>query len=107
MSGGYFTSTTDTFAVTRNMIITGGTFSHNNGKIILANGEAIVNIVNKSGIVAPFFTTRGDRAGLGLTVAREIASEHGQQLAWRARPAGGLAALILPEQPTAQQRSSR
>lgn len=58
-------------------------------------------------IVQPFFTTRADRAGLGLTVARRIADEHAQALAWRARPAGGLAALILPLHPHNPQRSSR
>lgn len=58
-------------------------------------------------IVQPFFTTRADRAGLGLTVARRIASEHGQSLAWRARPAGGLAVLIQNNPPSPQQRSSR
>lgn len=58
-------------------------------------------------IVQPFFTTRADRAGLGLTVARRIAGEHAQALAWRERPAGGLAALILPLNTHNPQRSSR
>jgi signal transduction histidine kinase len=57
-------------------------------------------------IVSPFFTTRADRAGLGLTVAQRIASEHGQSLVWRARPAGGLAVLILNDTQSPQQRSA-
>ncbi len=83
---------------------------------VTAGGEAILAIEDEGGglgdlapetIVQPFFTTRADRAGLGLTVARRIASEHGHALAWRARPAGGLATLILADQPSPQQRSSR
>lgn len=87
------------------------------GAIRVTSGEDAVLAIEDEGpglgdlapesIVQPFFTTRADRAGLGLTVARRIASEHGQRLAWRARPAGGLAVLILANQPSPQQRSSR
>jgi signal transduction histidine kinase len=58
-------------------------------------------------IVQPFFTTHADRAGLGLTVASRIAREHGHALCWQARPAGGLAALILDADSAEQQRSPR
>ncbi|MCB1163510.1 MAG: HAMP domain-containing sensor histidine kinase [Candidatus Krumholzibacteriia bacterium] len=80
------------------------------------DGEAVLRVEDEgpglgelgaAEIVQPFFTTRADRAGLGLTVASRIACEHGQSLCWQARPTGGLAALIVIANPAEQQRSLR
>lgn len=45
----------------------------------------------------PFFTTKSRGSGLGLSIAQEIAREHGGELTWRNRPEGGAEfALLLP-----------
>ncbi|MBC8367910.1 HAMP domain-containing histidine kinase [bacterium] len=46
-------------------------------------------------IVQPFFTTRQDRAGLGLSVAGAIADRHGLELLWEEREEGGLRVRIM------------
>lgn len=59
-------------------------------------------------MLEPFFTTRTDRAGLGLAVANQIAIQHGFRLAWRDGSHGGTCALLLPEnEEHHQQRSQR
>ncbi len=58
-------------------------------------------------ITAPFFTTRPDRAGLGLSVSCQIANQHGYRLDWQELDAGGLAASVLDNENNEQQRSSR
>ncbi|MCB9741708.1 MAG: HAMP domain-containing histidine kinase [Alphaproteobacteria bacterium] len=48
-------------------------------------------------LFAPGFTTRGEGTGLGLSVCRAIAEQHGGRLQLAPRPAGGCAAtLSLP-----------
>ena len=39
---------------------------------------------------------RSDGSGLGLALAREIASEHGGVLSYRSRPGNTVFSLILP-----------
>jgi two-component system, NtrC family, sensor histidine kinase HydH len=46
-------------------------------------------------ITRPFFTTRPDRAGLGLAVSRQIALLHGLQLDWQERESGGLSVRVV------------
>ena len=58
-------------------------------------------------IYSPFFTTRADRAGLGLTVARQIAAEHGMVFDWRALQPRGLRVRVLLDPETRNQRRTR
>jgi signal transduction histidine kinase len=58
-------------------------------------------------IVEPFFTTRPDRAGLGLAVARQIAADHGLRLEWRELLPSGLRARVLMNPQSSSQRSER
>ena len=51
-----------------------------------------------SQIVEPFFTTRPDRAGLGLAVACEIARQHHMRIEWQQTEMGGLSVRIVQEQ---------
>jgi len=46
-------------------------------------------------ITQPFFTTRQDRAGLGLCVSVQIAERHQLKLTWEERPEGGLRTRII------------
>ena len=48
----------------------------------------------------PFFTTRSDRAGLGLTVAQQIAAEHGMVFDWRELQPRGLKVRVLRDPET-------
>jgi signal transduction histidine kinase len=48
-------------------------------------------------IFEPFFTTKDGGTGLGLAVARQIASDHGGLLAWESAPGGGtIFRLVVP-----------
>lgn len=58
-------------------------------------------------IVEPFFTTRPDRAGLGLAVAKHIAAEHGLRLEWQELLPSGLRARVLLNPTCPSQRSER
>ncbi len=58
-------------------------------------------------IAEPFFTTRPDRAGLGLAVCNEIASRHGHRLDWLELADGGLTVRILENEDNELQRSQR
>ena len=55
-------------------------------------------------MVEPFFTTRPDRAGLGLAVAKQIAVDHGFDLDWRNAQPEGLRARIVTRTGTPAQR---
>lgn len=63
--------------------------------------------VDPERIVEPFFTTRPDRAGLGLAVARQIAADHGFRLEWRELSPSGLRARVLKNPQSSSQRSKR
>jgi signal transduction histidine kinase len=60
-----------------------------------------------SQITAPFFTTRPDRAGLGLAVSHQIATQHGYRLDWLELSSGGLAVRLLKNANNELQRSQR
>jgi len=64
-----------------------------------------LGLLSAEEIVEPFYTTRQDRAGLGLSVAALIARKHGLELRWEAREGGGLSAKILRQEQ--HQRSER
>jgi signal transduction histidine kinase len=42
----------------------------------------------------PFFTTKPQGSGLGLSITRQIAEEHGGEIRWSNRPLGGAAFVI-------------
>lgn len=58
-------------------------------------------------ISEPFFTTRPDRAGLGLSVSLEIASRHGRRIDWLELVGGGLAVRLVNSNDNELQRSQR
>lgn len=58
------------------------------------NGEGIPpDILQK--VFTPYFTTKSDGVGLGLTMARKFISAHGGNLTVSSRPEGGTAVQIL------------
>lgn len=57
-------------------------------------------------ILTPFFTTRPDRAGLGLPVAAQIAAAHGLALDWQELRPTGLRARVLRGTGNRHQRST-
>jgi signal transduction histidine kinase len=61
--------------------------------------------LRESEVLEPFFTTRQDRAGLGLSVALEIAHRHKLDLKLMECKGGGLAACIIRQE--YKQRSER
>jgi signal transduction histidine kinase len=42
----------------------------------------------------PFFTTKPRGTGLGLSLAREVAREHGGELTWMSKPGAGTEFLL-------------
>jgi C4-dicarboxylate-specific signal transduction histidine kinase len=46
-------------------------------------------------VFTPYFTTKSDGVGLGLTMAQKIISSHGGNLSVSNRPEGGTAVQIL------------
>jgi two-component system nitrogen regulation sensor histidine kinase GlnL len=52
----------------------------------------------------PMVSGRPDGTGLGLALAREIAREHGGELALRPRPSGACFVLLLPRHPRTGER---
>jgi signal transduction histidine kinase len=62
-------------------------------------GDAVVIAVSDDGpgitpevaarLSEPFFTTKLQGTGLGLSVAREVAREHGGELTWKSKPGAG------------------
>jgi len=61
--------------------------------------------LDRERILTPFFTTRPDRAGLGLPVAAEIAAAHGLALDWQELRPTGLRARVLRGTGHRHQRS--
>jgi signal transduction histidine kinase len=72
------------------------------GTLVLASrrdGDAVEISVTDSGpgvsdevarrLFEPFFTTKPQGSGLGLSIARQIAEEHGGEIRWENRPEGG------------------
>ncbi len=61
------------------------------------NGSGVKAALQES-LFEPFSTSRqhGDGLGLGLTIARQIAEDHGGELQYRARPRGSCFILKLP-----------
>ncbi|MCP4548741.1 MAG: HAMP domain-containing histidine kinase [bacterium] len=56
--------------------------------------------LSREQITQPFFTTRSDRAGLGLAVATQIAALHDQRMEWIETDAAGLTVRIVTGQAT-------
>lgn len=85
------------------------------GELTLASrrdGEAVEISVADTGdgitpevaarLFEPFFTTKTQGTGLGLSIARQITEEHGGEIRWANRPAGGAVFTIrLPIKRTA------
>lgn len=69
------------------------------GQIVLTvadNGRGLPPAA-RDRIFVPFFTTKKDGSGIGLSVARQVALAHGGQLdAWPNQPRGTVFALLLP-----------
>ncbi len=63
--------------------------------------------VDHEWLTQPFFTTRPDRAGLGLAVAEQIATEHGLSLDWQELEPTGLRARIFENSRSIAQRSEK
>ena len=55
---------------------------------VIDNGPGIA-AEDRERIWSPFFTTRRDGTGLGLTIVRHIASAHGWEAGYTPRPGGG------------------
>jgi len=78
----------------------------------LADGAVKISVIDRGGgvsaqqieqIFQPFFTTKGNGIGLGLTVCRSIASAHGGELWATSEAKGGTAFhLLLPQTKPAQ-----
>ncbi|MBN2169888.1 MAG: HAMP domain-containing histidine kinase [Candidatus Krumholzibacteriota bacterium] len=62
--------------------------------------------LDREAILTPFFTTRPDRAGLGLPVAAAIAAAHGFTLDWQELRPTGLRARVLRGTGQRHQRST-
>jgi signal transduction histidine kinase len=87
------------------------------GRVLVTSmGDELIRICDQgsglgdldaSQITAPFFTTRPDRAGLGLAVSHQIASQHGHRLDWLELVGGGLAVRLLENDDNELQRSQR
>jgi C4-dicarboxylate-specific signal transduction histidine kinase len=63
--------------------------------LVIEDGGAGLQGLSADKMYEPFFTTRADRAGLGLTVAWQIAAEHGLTFDWQDLQPRGLRIRIL------------
>lgn len=62
---------------------------------VIDNGVGVPEHLRET-LFAPLVSGRADGTGLGLALAREIASEHGGQLDFRSRPGHTVFGLLLP-----------
>ena len=62
---------------------------------VIDNGRGVPDELRES-LFMPLVSGRADGSGLGLALAREIAHEHGGQLAFRSRPGHTIFSLTLP-----------
>ena len=62
--------------------------------VVVSDNGPGVPLAQREQIFAPFFTTRTDGTGLGLVVAREIAREHGGDVAVDDSDLGGAAFIV-------------
>jgi nitrogen fixation/metabolism regulation signal transduction histidine kinase len=64
---------------------------------VIDNGPGLP-LADPDGVFVPFFTTKEGGSGIGLTLARQIALEHGGRLEHRAAaPHGAIFQLLLPQ----------
>ena len=64
---------------------------------VIDNGPGLP-LADPEGVFVPFFTTKEGGSGIGLTLARQIALEHGGRLEHRAAtPHGAVFQLLLPQ----------
>jgi len=64
---------------------------------VIDNGPGLP-LADPEGVFVPFFTTKEGGSGIGLTLARQIALEHGGRLEHRAAaPHGAIFQLLLPQ----------
>jgi len=55
-------------------------------------------VADPEGVFVPFFTTKANGSGIGLTLARQIALGHGGRLEHRAAsPHGAIFQMLLPQ----------
>lgn len=65
---------------------------------VIDNGRGVPDGLRET-LFAPLVSGRVDGTGLGLALAREIASEHGGQLDFRSRPGHTVFSVLLPAEP--------
>ena len=84
----------DTPARSRRLLVCTELHDHENVKVVVLDNGAGIDPAQAQRLFDSFFTTKSDRLGLGLSMARAIVHMHGGEIRAESRPSGGAAFIF-------------